>query len=180
MRREGLGPDFAKLWGAAAVSNLGDGVRLAALPLLASALTRDPGLVAGLTVALRLPWLLLSLPAGAIIDRLDRRRLMARASLLQGAAMASLGAALWAGWAGLPMLYLVAFLLGTGEVVRDTASHTVVPSLVPMELLERANGRLYATQMVANELVGPPIGSSWRRPPSPSCWTPGRSWSGQP
>ena len=73
----GLGPEYRKLWAASAVSNLGDGITLVAGPLLAASLTRDPALVAGLTFAQRLPWLLFSLLSGALVDRLDRRRLMA-------------------------------------------------------------------------------------------------------
>jgi transmembrane secretion effector len=64
LRTRGLGPQFAKLWTANAISNLGDGVTLVAGPLLAASLTRDPRLVAGLVVAQRLPWLLFSLVSG--------------------------------------------------------------------------------------------------------------------
>jgi MFS family permease len=71
-----LGRNYAKLWTASTVSNLGDGIDSAALPLLAEALTRDPLLFAGVAVANRLPWLLFSLHAGAIADRMDRRTLM--------------------------------------------------------------------------------------------------------
>ena len=73
----GLGPEYRKLWAASAVSNLGDGITLVAGPLLAAILTRDPALVSGITFAQRLPWLLFSLPCGALVDRLDRLRLIA-------------------------------------------------------------------------------------------------------
>jgi MFS family permease len=72
----GLGPNYGKLLAASTVSNLGDGVRLAALPLLAASLTRDPELVAGVRVATTVPWLLLALVAGVVVDRVDRRRLL--------------------------------------------------------------------------------------------------------
>ena len=64
------------MWTASAVSALGDGMYLAALPLLAAQLTRDPLAVSAVTFAGWLPWLLFALPAGALVDRLDRRRVM--------------------------------------------------------------------------------------------------------
>jgi MFS family permease len=157
-----LGLNFQKLWMASAVSNLGDGLRLAALPLLAATLTRDPGLVAGLTVMLWLPWLLLALVAGAVVDQVDRRRLMAAAQGLRMMVVALLGVAVWMGWAGLPLLYAVAFLLGTAETLFDTASQAIIPSVVAPPQLERANARL--------------IGAEWWPTSSPvRPWEPGCS-----
>src|SRR3954451_20863301 len=74
---------FARLWTASAASNLADGVLWVVVPLLATALTRSPALVAGVTLAQRLPWLLFALPAGALADRLDRRRTMFNVELLR-------------------------------------------------------------------------------------------------
>lgn len=159
MSSRSLGRNFHRLWAAAAVSNLGDGLRLVAFPLLAATITRDPGLVAGLTVALRLPWLLFSIPAGELADRVDRRKLMAFVSGVQAAVMALFGLVVWAGGAQLPALYVVAFVLGVGEVTFDTAAQTLVPAMVDQQNLERANGRLVATERIVNELVGPPVGS---------------------
>ncbi len=65
--------NFRLLWGATALSNVGDGLRLVALPLLATSVTDDPRLIAGVTVAERLPWLFFILPGGAWADRYDRR-----------------------------------------------------------------------------------------------------------
>src|SRR2546430_17160474 len=70
-----LGDRFWKLWGASTVSGLGDGLVLVAFPLLVTSLTRSPQWVAGIMVAQRPPWLLLSLHAGAVADLIDRRRL---------------------------------------------------------------------------------------------------------
>lgn len=154
-----LGPNFDKLWLASAVSNLGDGVRLAALPLLAATLTRDPGLVAGLAVMLWLPWLLLSLVAGAVVDQMDRRRLMAAAQGLRMMIVALLGVAVWMGWAGLPLLYAVAFLMGAAETLFDTAAQAIIPSVVAPPQLEPANARLIGAEIVANQFAGPPLGA---------------------
>jgi MFS family permease len=158
LRTRGLGPDFARLWTANAVSNLGDGVTLVAGPLLAASLTRDPRLVAGLAVAQRLPWLLFSLVSGALVDRLDRRLLMVRVDAARSVAVGLLGAAVLADAATLPLLYAVFFALGTAETLFDNAAVSILPSVVPREQLARANGRLLGVQMVANELVAPPLG----------------------
>jgi MFS family permease len=158
LRTRGLGPDFAKLWTANAVSNLGDGVTLVAGPLLAASLTRDPRLVAGLVVAQRLPWLLFSLLSGALVDRLDRRRVMVTVDAARAAAIGVLGVAVVADAASLPLLYAVFFALGTAETLFDNAAVSILPAVVPKDQLARANGRLLGAQMVANELVAPPLG----------------------
>jgi MFS family permease len=158
LRTRGLGPGFAKLWTATAVSNLGDGVTLVAGPLLAASLTRDPRLVAGLAVAQRLPWLLFSLVSGALVDRLDRRLLMVRVDAARCVAVGLLGVAVLADMATLPLLYAVFFALGTAETLFDSAAVSILPAVVPRAQLPRANGRLLSAQMVANELVAPPLG----------------------
>jgi MFS family permease len=140
------------------VSNLGDGVTLVAGPLLAASLTRDPRLVAGLAVAQRLPWLLFSLVSGALVDRLERRRLMVRVDAARAVAVGLLGVAVLADVATLPLLYAVFFALGTAETLFDNAAVSILPAVVPREELARANGRLLGAQMVANELVAPPLG----------------------
>ena len=142
-----------------AVSNSGDGLRIVGFPLLAATLTRDPGLIAGLTVALRVPWLLFSIPAGALIDRLDRQKLMARASVLRAAAMGLLAFAILTDEISLAVLYFVAFAVGSAEVLFDTTAQALIPSTVDRIHLERANGRIYATELIGNELVGPVVGS---------------------
>lgn len=158
LRTRGLGPNFARLWAANAVSNLGDGVTLVAGPLLAASLTRDPRLVAGLAVAQRLPWLLFSLVSGALVDRLDRRRVMVTVDAARSLAVGLLGVAVLLDATTLPLLYLVFFALGTAETLFDNAAVSILPSVVPKEQLARANGRLLGVQMVANELVAPPLG----------------------
>src|SRR3954447_464671 len=85
-----LGPGFTRLWSASALSNVADGVYVVVLPLLAATLTRSPALVAGIAMAERLPWLLFALPAGALADRLDRRRVMIGVQLRRLAVIGSL------------------------------------------------------------------------------------------
>lgn len=153
-----LGPDFLRVWAAAAISNGGDGVRITALPLLAAAVTRDPVAVSGVLLAGNLPWLLFSLPAGAIVDRIDRRRLIAGVSLARAVVMGLLCAGVLLGGVGLPALYAVAFLQGLGEVFSDNAVFALVPQVVPRERLEDANGRLEAIVNITNSFAGPAVG----------------------
>src|SRR5215216_2321269 len=93
MARSVFGPEYRKLWTASTISNLGDGVTLVAGPLLAASLTRDPALVAGLTFAQRVPWLLLPLISGALVDRLDRRRVMSYVDAARTVLIGALGVA---------------------------------------------------------------------------------------
>ncbi|MDQ3952155.1 MAG: MFS transporter [Actinomycetota bacterium] len=156
--RPPLGLDFARIWGAAAVSNVGDGVRMTALPLLAAGVTRDPIAVSGILLAGHLPWLLFSLPAGAIVDRIDRRRLVTTVSTMRAVLMAMLCGLVFFGEAGLPALYAVAFLQGVGEVFSDNAVFALVPGVVPRQRLEDANGRLDGVMVVTNQFAGPALG----------------------
>jgi MFS family permease len=153
-----LGAGFARLWTASVVSNTGDGVSAVALPLLAETLTRQPLLFAGVTVANRLPWLLFSLQAGAIADRVDRRRLKAGVNALRAVLVAGLATAVMVDLDSIWLLYAVGFGLGVAETVFDNASQAILPAIVTREHLERANGRLMAGEIVTNQFLGPPLG----------------------
>ncbi len=151
--------DWRLLWAANGISSLGDGALLAALPLLAATLTRDPRLIAGVTAWGTLPWLLAALPAGALADRSDGRRLMSRAQWLQGALVTVLAVLSVVHAGQIAVLYLVAFAIGVAETAVKAAGQTLVPDIVPPDQLERANGRFGATQFAAEEFLGPPLGS---------------------
>ena len=84
-RRDPLGRDFGKLWTAAAFSNLADGLGRTAVPLIATTLTRDPLAIAAIGALAFLPWLVFGLPAGMLVDRFDRRIIMAAANGIRGA-----------------------------------------------------------------------------------------------
>jgi len=156
--RTRLGPDFAKLWTASTVSNLGDGVTLVAAPLLAASLTRNPLLIATLTFSQRLPWLLFSLMSGALVDRLDRRRVMATADLFRAVVMGLLAVAVLLDAASIALLCTTLFLLGTAETLFDNAAISILPIVVPRANLTKANGRLLGAQIVTNDLAAPPLG----------------------
>jgi len=154
----GLGRPYWQLWGAASVSSLGDGLAVVALPLLAAGLTRSPALVAGVVVAQRLPWLLLSLPAGALADRLHRGRLMASVDVARAAILVGVALAVSADVLTITALYLAAFGLGALECAFSAAAHAAVPALVADNALDRANGYLFASQASGEQLAGPAIG----------------------
>ncbi len=174
-----LGVNYWRLWIASAISNLGDGISGVAYPWLASAVTRNPVHIALVGVATRLPWLVFSLPAGVITDRIDRRRLVVVMDALRtvvtiGVAVVVLvyqselsspeslasGEALPPAGAGvlLGVLYASAVLFGLAEVLRDNAAQTLMPSVVSKDNLEKANGRLWGAEMVTNSFIGPPLG----------------------
>ena len=158
MPRVSLGPEYGKLWAASTLSNLGDGVTLVAGPLLIASLTRDPVLVAGIAFAQRLPWLPFSLISGALVDRLDRRRVMWSVDTFRTVLLGFLGLAVLLNFLSIPLLYAVFFLMGTAETLFDTASVSILPAVVPREKLERANGRLFGAEIVSNQFAGPPLG----------------------
>jgi MFS family permease len=177
--KQKLGLNYWKLWTASVISNFGDGVALIAYPWLASTVTRSPIHIAMVGVVGRLPWLLFSLPAGVITDRVDRRRLVGSMDILRflitlGVAFAVLASQgnlgtpdeVAAGTAALPtnatflllVIYISALLLGTAEVLRDNSAQTLLPSIVDKSLLEKANGQMWGAEMVMNSFVGPPLG----------------------
>jgi MFS family permease len=174
-----LGANYWKLWVASVVSNFGDGVATVAYPWLASAVTRSPVHIALVAVATRLPWLLFSLPAGVITDRVDRKLLVVLMDGLRFLATAGVAVVVLVSQSGLSSpdqiaagaalpppnatflllaIYLAALLLGTAEVFRDNSAQTLMPSIVEEENLERANGRLWGAEVVMNSFAGPPVG----------------------
>jgi MFS family permease len=154
----GLRTPFVRYWLSGFLSDFGDGVRLAAFPLLAAQLTRSPGAVAAVTAVQGLPWLLLGGGLGVLVDRTDRRRLMVAVDVTRAAVIVALVAAILAGQAALWLIYLTAFATGVGSALRDTAAVTCVPRLVEPDRLDQANARLIAGQIVGNELAGPAAG----------------------
>ena len=155
-----MGADFTRLWSATAASNLSDGIRQAALPLLVASLTRDPAQVAGVAFAAQAPWLLFGLASGALVDRIERRRIIGAAHLFRMAVVVLLAVAVAGGMATVPLLYLAAFLLGTAETLFDNATQVIVPEIVDEPLLEVANGRQSMAVVAGQQLVGPVLGAS--------------------
>jgi MFS family permease len=153
-----LGRGFWTLFSASFLANLSDGIFQIALPLLAISLTTEPGLVAGVTVASRLPWLVFALIAGALADRLDRRRTMVLVDAGRVVLLGGLTVAVLAGAATIWLLYLVAFVLGCFETMFDTAASSMLPNVVGKDRVVAANSRLNAVELTMNSFVGPPLG----------------------
>src|SRR5580704_8241482 len=158
-RRPRLGRQYWRLWWANAISSTGDGAFVAALPLLAVTISRDPRLVAVVAAAGYLPWMVLSLPAGALVDRYDRATLMWRAQAVQAAVVAAVAVLVVLRIANIAVLGLAGLLLGSAEVVFGNAAQAMLPALVPPELLARANGSQQVSLTVGETLLGPPAGS---------------------
>jgi MFS family permease len=154
-----LGRDYWRLWWANAISSTGDGAFVAALPLLAVTITRDPRLVSVVTAATYLPWLLLSLPAGAVVDRYDRATLMWRAQTVQAAVVTIIAILIVMHQADIEVLAAGGLLLGSAEVIFSNAAQAVLPALVPPELLPKANGSQQVSLTVGESFLGPPAGS---------------------
>lgn len=156
-----LSPEFWRFWAAAALSNLGDGIRLTALPLLALTLTDNALAISAVTAIIGLPWLIVGPIGGVIVDRFDRRRLMILGQLVRGIAVGTL--AIWIAVAAPPLVlvYVVTFIVGAGEVIVDTSSQAAIPHLAPPGPggLELANGRLVAAQTLLDQVVGAPVGA---------------------
>lgn len=152
-----LGIRFWRLALSAGSSNLADGVFKLALPLAAIAFTRSPTLVAGLELVRSLPWLLFALPVGAFADRMDRRRTMIFANVARTVFVAVLAIVLQSGSGSIMLLYVVAIGTGIAEVFYDTSSQSILPNLVNRDQLGRANGRLGAIELGAQQFVGPPL-----------------------
>jgi MFS family permease len=169
-----LGPNYRKLFTASTISNLGDGISVIAYPWLASAITRNPVLIALIVAAQRLPWLVFTLPAGVITDRNDRRLLMSGANAVRFVLTAAVALAVFVRRDDLPapdavdqvvgtdsLLYVIllvaTLLLGVCEVIYDNSAQTFMPALVPDHDLEKANGRLYSAETVANQFAGPSV-----------------------
>lgn len=154
----GLGRTFWGVFGAGSVSGVGDGLRYAALPLLAASLTRDPRLVSLVSVADYLPAVLFGLLSGAVADRMDRRRLMWVTDLSRAAVGGGFFALLVAGRQSIWLAVAVTFVMGGFGIFFENASSSILPMLVAREDLERANGLVFTSQNVTSQFVGMPLG----------------------
>ena len=150
---------YVQLWGASTISALGDGLRIAAIPLLAASVTRDPFAISIVSAAGFLPWPVFGLLGGAVSDRFERRRLMwminASRAIISCAATTIL---LTEGSLPIALLALLAFLLGTAETVYDNAAIGILPQILTPDLLPAGNSRLFTSQLSATQLIGPPLG----------------------
>lgn len=146
------------LWWATTGAALGNGVGLAAFPLLIAGQTQDPFVVSLLQVATGLPWVMFGLVAGTLVDRWDRRTIMWRTDLARLGIVAALGALILLGHGSVPLILLAAFLLATGTTLRRSAAPALLPTLVARGDLGAANGRLQAGSTISGSFVAPAVG----------------------
>jgi MFS family permease len=158
-RRLVLGSAYWRIWWANTVSSVGDGAFVSALPLLAVTVTRDPRLIAVVSASFYLPWLLLSLPIGALVDRYDRVRIMWRSQAVQGLIVVAIAALAALHRVDIAVLTAAGFGLGSAEVFFSNAAQAALPQLVHADLLPKANGNLQVSLTVGETFVGPPLGS---------------------
>ena len=154
-RRGGLN----RVLGSSSAANLGDGIGKVAFPLLAVDVTRDPVLIAGLSAAQFVPWLLFAMLTGVLLDRVDRRKAVVLANAARALVMAGVAALVLADAASIWLVYLAALLVGAAETVADSAANVLIPSVVPREDLAGANSKLQATEIVGQTFLGGPVGS---------------------
>jgi MFS family permease len=149
--------DYLLLWSGQIISSVGTQASQLAFPLLILALTKSPA-QAGLAGALRvLPYIIFSLPAGALVDRWDRKRVMIFCNIGRGLCLASIPIALAFGRLTVEQLYLVSLIEGTLFVFFNIAEVACLPHVVPKEQLPTATAQNIVTNS-ASSLFGPPLG----------------------
>lgn len=154
-----LGSAFGNIFTANLASSLGDGIVRIAIPLLAARLTNDPFLISIIAALALLPWLFFAIPAGILIDRIDRRRALAIAQAVRTALAALVILLVVTNTLTIWWLYVVIFIYGMFETVYDGAIRAVVPSIVPKVDLPRANSRIEAGELVVQNFISGPLTS---------------------
>jgi MFS family permease len=154
-----LGASFRWLLAATLINNAGDGVVIAAGPLLVASQTHDPFLVSLALLSEYLPTLLFAVVGGVAADRFDRRRMVVVANLVRALVLAGLVGIIVGGAVSIALVLIALFALGTAEIFADSASSTLVPNLVAREDLGIATARMQGAFLLLNQLVAPPIGA---------------------
>lgn len=155
-----LGVGFRWLLASSWTTNLGDGVAIAAGPLLVASQTDQPFLVALAALMVWAPPLLFGLYAGALTDRLDRRRIVITVDLARAVVLTVLTVFVVSDHVSIALVLVALFLLGTAEMFADNASQTLLPMIVERDDLALANSRLQTGFITVNQLAGPPIGAA--------------------
>lgn len=154
-----LGRNFQRLFFAAMFSSLADGISVVVFPLLAKSLNAT-AFEMGVIAAFRtLPWLLFSIPIGAMVDRWNLKRIMIAANVIRTGTCLLLIGLLFAGAVTPHVLMVVAVIVGVLEVFFDTSNQTFVPRIVQKEGLTAANSRQQSAELLMNKLVGAPVGA---------------------
>jgi MFS family permease len=154
-----LGRSFRWLLAATFINNAGDGIALAAGPLLVASQTKDPFLVSMALLSQFLPVLLFGVLGGAVADRMNRRRMVVVVDLLRAVVLVVLVATIITDRVNIAVVLAALFVLGTAETFADSASSAILPGLVNRDDLGTANARMQGAFLLTNQLVAPPIGA---------------------
>ena len=155
-----LGRSFRWLLASSWVTNLGEGITLAAGPLLVASQTRSPLAVAMAALLQRLPWLLFGPYAGVAADRLNRRTIVIVTGLARATILLFLTASILTRRVDITLVLVALFLFGVNETFGDTTTTTLLPMLVDKADLGIANSRALTGVIVWNQLAGPPVGAA--------------------
>jgi MFS family permease len=152
-----MGPAFNRLWAGSIVSNLADGVLIAAAPLLAITLTDSTVLISIIGAMVMLPWLLFAIPIGALVDRVDRRLILAGSNAIRSAVIGGLALSVATGHVTIYWLIASAFVIGVCEVATDTTAQSLIPQILDEDHYEKGNSRLQISETVIQGFIGAPL-----------------------
>ena len=152
-----MGPAFNRMWASSIISNLADGVMLAAVPLLAISLTDSPVLISLIGAMVMLPWLLFAIPIGVMVDRVDRRFILAGANASRSAVVGILALLIATDHVTIFWLLAAAFIIGVCEVAADTTAQSLIPQILNEKDFEKGNSRLQISETVIQGFIGAPI-----------------------
>jgi predicted MFS family arabinose efflux permease len=155
-----FGSSFRRLLSSSWLSNTGDGIAIAAGPLLVASMTHNALLIASGALLQWLPPLLFGLWAGALADRLDRRLIIVTVDLLRASVLVVLSLTIATHTVSIALVLTTLFLVGTAEVFADNTTSTLLPMLVHRDDLAVANARIQVGFITVNQLAGPPIGAA--------------------
>ena len=152
-----MGPAFNRMWAASIISNLSDGILIAAAPLLAITLTDSTVLISAIGAMVMLPWLLFAIPIGVMVDRVDRRFILAGANATRSVVVGLLALLIATDHVTIYWLLVASFIIGVCEVAADTTSQSLIPQILEENNFEKGNSRLQISETVIQGFVGAPI-----------------------
>jgi len=152
-----MGPAFNRMWASSMVSNLSDGILIAAAPLLAISLTDSTVLISAIGAMVMLPWLLFAIPIGVLVDRVDRRFIMAGANATRSAVVGALALLISIDQVTIYWLLVASFVIGVCEVAADTTAQSLIPQILEEKNFEKGNSRLQISETVIQGFVGAPL-----------------------
>jgi len=152
-----MGPAFNRMWASSVVSNLSDGILIAAAPLLAITLTDSTVLISAIGAMVMLPWLLFAIPIGVLVDRVDRRYILAGANATRSAVVGVLALLIATDHVTIYWLLCASFVIGVCEVAADTTAQSLIPQILKEENFEKGNSRLQISETVIQGFVGAPL-----------------------